>query len=68
MQNFASRRANKVEMGGGSQYQNGKNEREALNCGDHRNKKSGGKEPAQPSIPEGILGFLSPDSTLRCTW
>jgi hypothetical protein len=45
----------------------GKNEREARSCGGHRTKKSGGKEPAQPSIPEGILGFLSPDADLRCT-
>jgi hypothetical protein len=28
---------------------------------------AGGRKPAQPSIPEGILGFPPPDALLQCT-
>jgi hypothetical protein len=28
---------------------------------------AGGRKPAQPSIPEGILGFPPPDAVLQCT-
>ena len=28
-------------------------------------KKAGGRKPAQPSIPEGILGFLPPDTPIH---
>jgi len=27
---------------------------------------AGGRKPAQPSIPEGILGFPPPDALLQC--
>jgi hypothetical protein len=29
---------------------------------------AGGRKPAQPSIPEGILGFPPPDTLLQCNW
>ena len=29
---------------------------------------AGGRKPAQPSIPEGILGFPPPDAVLQCIW
>jgi hypothetical protein len=27
---------------------------------------AGGRKPAQPSIPEGILGFPPPDALIQC--
>ena len=33
----------------------------------NRRKVAGGRKPAQPSIPEGILGFPPPDALRQCT-